>query len=589
MVKLLRNSFAKVCKNLSYPNYWDLIAFAGACSIIVSFAWSARQMTAPYQIGSIIPISLNLSYLPLYALRTVLRMFIALFFALLFTLVVGTWAAKSKRAALILIPLIDILQSVPILGFLSITVVGFIKMFPGSLLGPECAAIFAIFTSQAWNLVLGFYQSMRSIPRELLEVARMFHLSAWQSFWRIEVSYALPTLLWNMMVSMSAAWFFVVAAEAISIANQTILLPGIGSYIAVAIEQANVLAIGAAIVAMFVVILLYDQLFFRPLVSWSEKFKAEPSPSEEVPNSWFLDLLTRTRWIRIIAVIGDSIINAFINLRWRWSWPRFTNYHLDRGANNSVKNWVLTNYYRLALLILAGVIGHLLWLQVQQINLLHLQSIVMQVSYIVYLGLLTALRVAVLVVLCSVIWVPIGVYIGIRPRLAKISQPVAQFLAAFPANLFYPLVVMAVVCLHVNPEIGLTPLMILGAQWYILFNVIAGASLLPKEFLAVANNFGVRKWLRWRRILLPAIFPHYVTGAITAAGGAWNASIVAETVAWGNTKITVPGLGSYIATQTTLGNFSELAIAIGIMSLIVVLINRLFWHPLYTIALSRYT
>jgi len=577
-MNFLRNTFMTVYKNRLYPNYWDIFAFIFVFSLILVFAWSARQMTAPYQLGSVIPISLDPRYLPFYALRTVMRMLIALAFSLLFTLTIATWAAKSKKAERFIIPMIDVLQSVPILGFLSITVVAFIKLFPGSLLGPECAAIFVIFTSQAWNMALGFYQTVRTVPSDLQEVARMFHLSAWQRFWRIEVSYSLPGLLWNMMVSMSAGWFFVVASEAISVANQQILLPGIGSYIAVAIKQANLRAICFAIITMFVVILLYDQILFRPLVAWAEKFKAENIAREREARSWLLNMLQRTRLMRHGGAKINTLWNAFVNMAWpsfpftlSFKHPAIRSRHWFFAYLEEILFWLLI----LGVILMASYhsIQHLSWQMLQQMFLL---------------GALTALRVFILVMLCSLIWVPIGVYIGLRPHIAYIIQPVAQFLAAFPANLFYPLVVMAVVMFHINPELGLTPLMILGAQWYILFNVIAGASVLPKDFLDVANNFNMDTWLRWRRVILPGIFPYYITGAITAAGGAWNASIVAEVVSWGNTTIKIPGLGAYISDQTAQGNFAQTALAIGVMSLLVIGINRLFWRPLYVLAINRF-
>ncbi len=580
-MNFLRNTFMTVYKNRLYPNYWDIFAFVLVFSLIFVFAWSAHQMTVPYQVGTVLPISLNPRYLPFYAMRTVMRMLIALSISLLFTLTIGTWAAKSKRAERFLIPLIDILQSVPILGFLSITVVGFIKLFPGSMLGPECAAIFAIFTSQAWNMALGFYQTVRTVPGDLQEVARMFHLSAWQRFWRIEVSYSLPGLLWNMMVSMSAGWFFVVASEAISVANQQLLLPGIGSYIATAITQANLQAIFYAIIAMFVVILLYDQILFRPLVAWSEKFKAENIASEREARSWLMNLLQRTRLMRYGGAILNRLWDGFVNFSWpSVAWPQALAF---RRSSKPTQARYLVHLDEILFWVFAASIVTLAASHFSH----HLSA--MDLKHVLMLGVLTALRVFILVLLCSLVWVPVGVYIGLRPNIAELIQPVAQFLAAFPANLFYPLVVMAVLLFHINPEVGLTPLMILGAQWYILFNVIAGASTIPKDFLDVADNFDIGTWLRWKRVILPGIFPYYITGAITAAGGTWNASIVAEVVSWGGTKIKIPGLGSYIAEQTASGNFEKLALAIGVMSFLVVVINRLFWRPLYVLAINRFT
>ena len=315
VMSFLRNTFMNVYKKKAYPNYWDVLALFFVLCVILLLAWDAKQMAAPYQLGQALPISLDPHYLPGYALRTVLRMFVALFFSLLFTFIFATWAAKSKRAERIIIPFIDILQSVPILGFLAITVVAFISLFPGSLLGPECAAIFAIFTSQAWNMALGFYQTVRSVPAELNEAADMFHLSAWQRFWRIDVPYSLPGLLWNTMVSMSTGWFFVVASEAISVSNQQILLPGIGSYITVAIQSSNLHAIGYAVLAMFIVILIYDQILFRPLVAWAEKFKSElVSEDSREAQSWVIDIYNRTRFLRYFGLQIKYLFDAFVNI-----------------------------------------------------------------------------------------------------------------------------------------------------------------------------------------------------------------------------------------------------------------------------------
>ncbi len=560
------------------PNYWDLLALLIVLSVIAFFAWTAKQMATPYQLGQAIPISLEPSALPFYAARTVVRMLIALMVSLLFTFTFATWAAKSDRAEKIIIPLIDILQAVPILGFLSVAVTAFIGLFPGSLLGPECAAIFAIFTSQAWNMALGFYQTVRSVPNEVREAARLFHLSAWQRFWRIDVPYSMPSLLWNTMASMSAGWFFVVASEALTVSNQQILLPGIGSYIAVAIQAANLAAIGYAVLTMFIVILIYDQLLFRPLVAWSEKFKTEQLASEKYQESWVINLFRRTRLMRNIGRQLALCFDAFVNVKWfiRIK-PSITT--LELGRENKIIG-LLWNIVIAAITLLS--LGFILQFIITNISL-------REVGHVFLLGLVTGIRVVVLILLCSLIWVPFGVWVGLRPRAANIMQPIAQLLAAFPANLLYPFIVVLIVRYHLSPNIWLTPLMILGAQWYILFNVIAGASMLPKDLLQAVDNLNVFGWLRWSRLLLPAIFPFYVTGAITAAGGAWNASIVAEVASWGDEKLVATGLGAYITDYTAQGNFPRIALGIGMMCLFVLVINRLVWRPLYTYAVSRFS
>lgn len=576
-MNFLRNPFMSAYKARLYPNYWDIIAFLFVLGGISLFVWNAKQMAAPYQLGQPTLISLNPSCLPGYALRTVSRMLIALFFSLLFTFIFGTWAAKSKRAARIIIPLIDICQSIPILGFLSAAIVGFIALFPGSMLGPECAAILAIFTSQAWNMALGFYQTVRSVPTELREAANMFHLSAWQCFWRIDVPFSMPGLLWNMMMSMSAGWFFVVASEAVSVANQQIMLPGVGSYIAFAIQSANMSAIGYAILTMFIVILIYDQFLFRPLIAWAEKFKAEQVSPENEAHSWLIDLLHRTRMLRYAGMFLEHLFNNIVNIALLRSRPK-----------ENCSPW--KNYYEpilvhawdilLNLALFSGAIFALyfIWHSISFTSMLH----------ILFLGLITLLRVLVLMLICSLIWVPVGVWIGFRPRVAQIAQPIVQFLAAFPVNLLYPVVVTFILYYHLNVNIWVTPLMLLGVQWYVLFNVIAGTSVLPKDLLQATDNLGVRGWLRWRKLILPGIFPYYITGVITAAGGAWNASIAAEIISWGKTKLVATGLGAYIAECTHRGDFLHMGIGIMMMCMLVLLLNRIVWRPLYVFAESRF-
>lgn len=578
-MNLLRNPLRVSYQGKPYPNYWDVIALFFVLSLLMLLAWNAKQMASPYQLGQPLPISLDPAYLPMYALRTFSRMLIALVFSLLFTFTIATWAAKDRRAERIIIPVIDILQSVPILGFLSIAVVGFIALFPGSMLGPECAVIFVIFTSQAWNMALGFYQTVRSVPKELKEAADMFHLSAWQRFWRIEVPFSLPGLLWNTMMSMSAGWFFVVASEAISVNNQQILLPGIGSYIMVAIKAADMHAISYSILTMFIVILIYDQILFRPLVAWSEKFKTDlVSPDNKSVHSWLINLLHRTRFLRYVGqqltVLADAFINVAI-FRTNLDAPRQISW---TRRHERLVSW---SWNILFVMAMGAALVFLILFVKNNVPFPDIQRVFA-------LGFITALRVFILIILCSLLWVPIGVWIGLRPRVVQLMQPIAQFLAAFPANLLYPLVVIFIVTFHLNVNIWLSPLMILGAQWYILFNVVAGASVIPKDLLHVADNLGLNWQLRWRRLILPAIFPYYITGAITAAGGAWNASIVAEVVNWGDKKLVAVGLGAYISHYTEVGGFSHVALGIGAMCILVLIFNRIIWRPLYTLAESRF-
>jgi NitT/TauT family transport system permease protein len=555
------------------PNYWDLVALPLVLGLIALVGWGGMAMGARYRIGEVLPISLDPLRLPEYALRTVLRMGAALVASLVFSLGYAAIAAKSRAAEKILIPVLDILQSVPILGFLSITVTGFIALFPGRLLGVECAAIFAIFTSQAWNMTFSVYQSLRTVPIELIEAARMYHLSPWRRFWRLEVPHAIPSLVWNMMMSVSGGWFFVVASEAITVSGQSILLPGVGSFIAVAIERRDLVAIGWAVLVMFVVILLYDQLLFRPLIAWSRKFQGEPPADADYVRPWFLIVLQRAQLFDLVQTgllaLNRGIDAAIAALSWR----RETAERRLRPAFDRAFN--------IALLALSS--AACVWL----VAFIHQSVDLAEIGRVFLLGLATAARVLVLIVIASVIWVPIGVWIGLRRKVADLAQPIVQFLAAFPANLFFPAAVVLILRFRLNPEIWLSPLMILGTQWYILFNVIAGTTALPIELRLAAQNLAVRRLLWWRRVMLPAIFPAYVTGAVTAAGGSWNASIVAEIVQWGDTTLTATGIGAYIARTTAAGDGARIALGIGVLCLYVLAFNRLLWRRLYNLAAER--
>jgi NitT/TauT family transport system permease protein len=560
------------------PNLWDFIALVLVISLVAVLGWGASRMTLPFNLGKPLAISLNPGALPGYALQTTIRMFIALLCSFVFSFIVGTAAAKSRRAGQIIIPLIDILQSVPILGYLSITITVFIALFPNSMMGPECAAIFAVFTSQVWNMTLSFYQSLRTVPKELTEATYMYQLSPWQRFWRLEAPFAMPGLLWNAMVSMSGGWFFIVAAEAISIANQNIMLPGIGSYISVAISHKDMPAIGYAIVTMLIVILLYDQIFFRPLISWSEKFRTGEVDSENA-NSWLLDLLQRTRLLQYVGAMIERSANAVVNCKLLCRHPKVIDHHLM--AEKHFTWWQSCLWYG-GLVVVIGAIAW--WLGRFIFHSVSLE----EAWHVVILGSYTALRVIVLILICSVIWLPVGVWIGMRPNTSKWVQPVIQFLAAFPANLLFPIFVIVIVHFHLNVEIWTAPLMILGTQWYILFNVIAGASTIPTELKLAVKNMQVHGWLKWKRFLLPAVFPYFVTGAITAAGGCWNASIVAEVISWGHEKLIAQGLGAYITLNTSAGHFSKITLGVVVMCLWVMLFNTLFWRKLYNFAAERF-
>ena len=559
------------------PNFWDFAAFILVMGLIAFFAWGSRQMAVPYIPGEAISLSLDPMHLPMYAMRTVLRMIAALVLSFLFTFTYATLAAKNRRAEVIMVPLLDILQSVPILGFLSITVAGFIALFPGNLFGVEMAAIFAIFTSQAWNMAFSFYQSLKTIPKELKEASDLFGLSSWQKFWKLEASYATPNLIWNTMMSVSGGWFFVVASEAITVGKTSVTLPGIGSYVAQAIVSKDLSAIGFALLTMLIVILLYDQLLFRPLVAWAEKFKIELTVSQDPPESWILTMFQRAHLLHRFAKGIGHLWNSFVE-----TIPKLPRRNLTfREPSPLVIKLQGVTWNGL----LIGAMGFGAWILINFVSSGVDHS---EIGKVFMLGLITLARVMVLLTLACVVWVPLGVIIGLNPRWATKVQPLAQFLAAFPANLLFPVAVFLMVRYRLSPEIWTAPLMILGTQWYILFNVVAGASAIPNDLREAAKNLGLSGWRLWKHLLLPGIIPSLLTGLVTASGGTWNASIVAEVVSWGDTTLTATGLGSYIAQWSQKGDYPHIVLGIAVMSLYVVFFNRFFWGRLYSISQTRY-
>jgi len=556
-------------------NLYDLVAAGLILAWLLAFADASRHMAAPMAAESA-PISLSPWALPLYALRSTMRMLAAMAASLVFTFAFASLAAKSRRAETVLVPLLDILQSVPVLGFISVTVTAFMALAPGHALGAELAAIFAIFTSQAWNMAFSFYQSLKTIPDDLKEASRSLRFSTWMRFWRLEVPFAAPALIWNMMMSMSGGWFFVVACEAINVGSTNLLLPGIGSYIAVAVDHRDLTAIFWAIAVMLAVILLYDQVLFRPLVAWSYRFRAGEEDETPRPRPWMLTVLHRSS---LIDRATRPVLAGFdASLRW-------SRLPIDRQivVPESDRKPPIADRLWNSGLIAVGLVG----VGVFAFHV-HRTFPTREIVQALLLGLPTLGRVLALIALASLIWVPIGVMIGLRPRLAAALQPVAQMLAAFPANLLFPLAVSAIVALRLNPDVWLSPLMVLGTQWYILFNVIAGASAIPRDLKDAGGNLGLKGWLWWRKFALPAVFPFYLTGAITASGGSWNAAIVAEWVSWGDKHLAAHGIGAYIAQATEKGDMDRVILGIVVMIVYVIGLNRLLWRPLFTLAERKY-
>ena len=554
---------------------FDLVAFAVIFGLLALFTHGTEQTLVPISQMEQVPISLDPWSLPEYSLRTTLRMLAAIVASLLFTFLYGALAAKSRRAEMVLIPILDILQSVPVLGFLSFTVLFFMGLFPGQVLGVEFAAVFAIFTSQAWNMTFSFYQSLKTLPRDLEEVSRSFRLTGWQRFWRLEVPFSMPGLVWNTMMSMSGGWFFVVASEAITVGNTTITLPGVGAYVATAIDQRNLTAVGWSVLAMLIIILIYDQLLFRPLVAWAEKFRFEQSAGGPPPRSWVLDLVKRAHLFQLMLSPFAAVLRMAARM------PLAAPVKLPHPVGRAWSSPMMDRVW-------AGLVGavalYCLWLIVSFVST---EVGLVEVGHVLWLGFLTLLRVAVLIFLASLVWVPIGVWIGLNPKVATAIQPLAQFLAAFPANIVFPFAVVAIVHFKLDPNIWLSPLMILGTQWYILFNVIAGASAFPTDMREAASAFHIRGWHWWTKVILPGVFPYYVTGALTASGGSWNAAIVAEVASWGDTTLRAEGLGAYIADATTAADYPRITLGIAVMSLYVIAFNRTLWRPMFSFAARR--
>ncbi|MER7845151.1 ABC transporter permease subunit [Kitasatospora sp. NPDC096077] len=557
---------------------WVDVLVAAAVLVLLYIALRAGQgTTVRFSTARDAAVDTDPARLPYDAARSLLRMFAALVVSVLFTFGYAYAAARSRRLERVLIPALDILQSVPVLAFLTVAVTGFLALFPGSMLGLECAAVFAIFTSQAWNMTFGFYHSLVSLPRELDELSRSFRFSRWTRFWKVELPSGMIGLVWNGMLSFGGGWFFLVASEAISVDNQRYALPGVGSYAGAAIAAGDLGRVGWAIATMTVLVVGVNFLFWRPLTAWAERFKNEQSEATEVQRSVVLDLLRRSRLpgllARALRPLGRAL-NRAGGVFGTDDRPLAVSPARQRAGD-------------VTFALVAG--GIVLWGLVDLGRYLADATGLGVFGEPLLLGLATLARVVVLVAVATVVWVPIGVKIGFSPRLTRTAQPLVQILASFPANFLFPLVVWLLLRTGLSIDVGGILLMALGAQWYILFNAIAGAMAIPSDLREAMDNLGVRGRQRWRRLIIPGIFPAYVTGGITASGGAWNASIVSEVVTFGGTTLTATGLGAYIARATERGDYPHLLAGVAVMSLYVVALNRLLWRRLYRLAERRYS
>lgn len=554
----------------------DVLVLCGIIALFYGLVRVGATTDRPFRPDRPPAVSTDPWELPYYAARSVFRMFAGLVPSVLVTFAFGTWAARSRRAAKVIVPAVDILQSVPVLTFLSITVTGFIALFPHSTLGLECASIFAVFTALVWNMILAFYQSLTTQPRELDEAARLLRLTRWQRFWTVDVPSGMIAQVWNGMISFGAAWFALCASETISVAGTDNALPGVGSYVAQALDNGEGGRVALAIAVMVVMVTSVNFLFWRPVTAWAERFRTEDCEIAEQPRSWILQLL---RHSALPAALGRLL--------------RPTGEHLDRamrivlGTGSARLRHDPVRRRRADLVfytLYAITVGWMVW-QAFAYVLDNVPSA--EVGHAALIALITYGRVLLLVAFATVVWVPIGAWIGMNPRISRLAQPVVQVLASFPTNFVFPLAVIVLGASGISLNWGCIALMALGAQWYVLFNVIAGASAIPGDLREAAADLGLRGRLRWKALILPAVFPSYVTGALTASGGAWNASIQAEIVTYGSTTLTAVGIGAYIQQATGDGDFPRNFLGAVLMSVYVVLFNRLLWRRLYRIAQRR--
>ncbi|MBV8587226.1 MAG: ABC transporter permease subunit [Verrucomicrobia bacterium] len=563
----------------------DAVIFVGLLGLLWSFVRFGHGMIVHFNPDQQqLTIDTNPALIPYYSGRTLLRMWIAFGLSLLFTFVVGYVAAKSRVARALILPALDFMQSVPVLAFLSATVTGFMALFPGSLFGVECASIFAIFTGQVWNMTFGFYHSMVTIPQDLREAATNFRLSRVQRFRTLELPASMHSLIWNSMMSFGGGWFFVTQSEAITVLNKNISLPGLGSYVGAAIDQGNYTNVGWALLAMLIVILASDQLVWRPLLAWADKFKIEMTESAERPTSWFYSLLRRAY---IFEWLDDKVLTPLAE-----SYLRLARHHADpdevertRMQSEKVGAWIWKSVGIIVAVVLTYyvVVGMIAAIQNVQNHIS-----VRELSNVTVKGLLTLARVLAITIFSTIVWTPIGVWIGLRPKAAKVAQPLALLAASFPVNMTFPITVGLFVRYHIPIGLGSVALMAMGTQWYVLFNVIAGAMAIPNDLKEAATTYGLKGWPLWRTLIIPAIFPFWVTGACTAAGGAWNVSIVAEVQHWGDTVLQARGLGAFITEVSNKGDTAALIIGIAVMSFFVLLINKLVWRRLYSYAERRF-
>jgi NitT/TauT family transport system permease protein len=552
----------------------DLPIFAAGLALFYSVVALARYWSTP--LTAQVEIHLTPGALPLYAFYSVLRISVAYLLSLIFTLVYGYIAAYNPRAERFMVPLLDILQSIPVLSFLPGVMLAMVALFPTRQLGLELGAILLIFTGQVWNMAFSFYSSLKNIPQEMHEAARLYRFSWWQRFTQMELPYSIIGLVWNSMMSVAGGWFFLTACEMFVLGKRDFRLPGLGSYLQIAASTGDTKAMIWGLATMLAIIVVADQLIWRPVIAWAQKFKFENVEAIDVPRSPVLNLLRHSHVLAFLSRKTVSPIREALNLRFARSAQKAG---AEQGSEKSQKwfLWLITcavgigilyAIFRSALL-LAGLTRH-------DMNQLLLGA-----------GA-TFLRLAAALAIGAAWTIPVGVAIGTHPRLARIAQPLAQIAASMPATALFPIVLLALIDLGAGIGVGSILLIVMATQWYILFNVIAGASAIPTDLQEVCSVFHLSRAERWRKLILPGIFPYLLTGMITASGNAWNASIVAEYFHLKGTIFSTTGLGALISQATDDGNFQLLLAATIVMAAMVVTINRLLWRRLYGLAATRF-
>lgn len=558
-------------------DFRDFLMLLAVLALLFGIIRTAAKFGGAYQPD--LSIETSLSILPSYTAQTLLRMVIAYFLSLFFTLIYSYIAYRSKLASMILIPLLDILQSIPVLSFLPGVVLALIALFPGQRIGVEIAAIILIFTGMTWNMTFSFYQSLTSIPKELIEASQIYRLKLWQRFWTVELPSGAIGLVWNSVMSVAGGWFFLMAIESFTLGDKNFRLPGLGSYLAAAASQGDFGAIAWGLLVLIGVIVLIDFFIWRPLIAWAEKFKFETVEAQNTPQSVVLDFLRRSPTLRVLnsrvwKPIGQAFNKGIVQTSPSPNWA------IAPRRRSPVVKWL--NW-----LFLSGVTLIVLWGTWEAAMLLRVLNWAEWQTVIIG-AILTSLRVLTALIFSLAWTVPVGVAIGRNPRLAQILQPLVQIAASIPATALFPVLLLALAQFGGGLQIGSIALMMLGTMWYLLFNVIAGAQSIPSDLFEAARIYKLSRWQRWQTVILPGIFPYLITGIITAVGGAWNASIVSEYIEFQGRAIATAGLGATISQATATGNFPLLLAATAVMSLVVVLTNRIVWRPLYRLAQEKY-